>query len=225
MDTFRRKLIDGFLREQEPLLCGRVLDLGGKKFNRRGKWRPTPHASRTWEYLNLDPETRPDYLCSAELTFLEAATFDAVVVCELLEHVANPDFVLGEVRRLLRAGGRGIVTMPFLNQVHADPGDYQRWTAQKIVNVLEENGLEVTRVQPNGSVFAVVFDLFMASLSRAGSSPGRRRITHLLRLCLGATLPVWRYFDLLAEPIAPWITTGWSVLFRAPVGKSTLEDS
>jgi SAM-dependent methyltransferase len=42
----------------------------------------------------------------------EDATFDVVVAGELLEHVARPEFVVAEMRRLLRPGGRAVGSVP-----------------------------------------------------------------------------------------------------------------
>ncbi|VVB56553.1 Ubiquinone/menaquinone biosynthesis C-methyltransferase UbiE [uncultured archaeon] len=41
------------------------------------------------------------------------ASFDVVVLGEVLEHVARPPALLGEIRRVLKAGGRLLITVPY----------------------------------------------------------------------------------------------------------------
>jgi SAM-dependent methyltransferase len=71
-------------------------------------------------------ETDPAYVATArrrfpDLTILPAdaatlplpdAAADAVVLLDVLEHVAEPDVVLGEIRRVLRPGGVLIMSVP-----------------------------------------------------------------------------------------------------------------
>lgn len=43
---------------------------------------------------------------------LESASFDKIICSEVLEHVVDPHRVLGDIRRLLRPGGRAVITFP-----------------------------------------------------------------------------------------------------------------
>lgn len=54
---------------------------------------------------------------------------DAVIVQAVLEHVLNPALVVSEVRRVLRSGGLVYAETPFLQQVHAGPYDFTRYTS------------------------------------------------------------------------------------------------
>jgi SAM-dependent methyltransferase len=84
---------------------GRVLDVGGIKESRRGNFRPPLDQVDGWEYLNLDETTNPDYCCSADNIPLESNSIDTVLLCEVLEHVENPDKVISEIARILKPGG------------------------------------------------------------------------------------------------------------------------
>ena len=64
---------------------GRVLDVGGKKIDRRGTFIPPFDQVNSWEYLNSDEKTKPDYCCSAENIPLEDASVDTVIMTEVLE--------------------------------------------------------------------------------------------------------------------------------------------
>ena len=54
---------------------------------------------------------------------------DAVVIQAVLEHVLDPDQVVREIHRVLRPGGLIYAETPFLQQVHAGPYDFTRYTA------------------------------------------------------------------------------------------------
>jgi len=78
---------------------------------------------------------------------LANATFDAVLSTQVLEHAVDPALHLRECHRLLRPGGRLLVsthgTMPY----HPDPVDLWRWTSAGLREQLAGAGLEVVRFE------------------------------------------------------------------------------
>ena len=70
--------------------------------------------------------------------------FDLAILDQTLEHIADPERALREVRRVLRADGTAVVTTPFLVPVHegAGFGDYYRWTPQGLSVMMERTGFE-----------------------------------------------------------------------------------
>ena len=57
-------------------------------------------------------------------------SYDVVVIDNVLEHVPSPEMAIQELWRILRPRGACICTTPFLIKIHADPGDYWRFTEQ-----------------------------------------------------------------------------------------------
>lgn len=139
--TCRRYYVDTYMSSVN--FFGRVLDVGGKKDGKRGDFLPPYNKTKEWLYVNIDQNTSPDFLCSAEV----------------LEHIKEPKNVLNEIFRILKKEGTLVATIPFLYQIHADPYDYQRWTSEKILFELQEAGFTDINVQPMGGIYAVVFDL------------------------------------------------------------------
>ncbi len=68
------------------------------------------------------------FLADAHQIPLADASVDAVVVQAVLEHVLDPGRVVAEIHRVLRAGGLVYAETPFLQQVHAGPYDFVRFT-------------------------------------------------------------------------------------------------
>jgi SAM-dependent methyltransferase len=75
------------------------------------------------------------------------ATVDAVLSTQVLEHVADPALHLAECARVLRPGGRLLLSTHGLMVLHPDPVDYWRWTCDGLRRVVEQAGLRVVRFE------------------------------------------------------------------------------
>jgi len=190
---------------------GKVLDIGGKKENKWGRFRPPLNCMESWEYVNIDPAVKPDYLCLADAISVADETFDMVLMTEVLEHLERPVEALKEAYRVLKAG-QIVITMPFLYGVHADPQDFQRWTADKIRRELEDVGFAVDRLEPMGGLFAVVYDLLYLSLGVASKKRDAIKNRIARRLFLPIIRRIFFFLDARFAYKSRWITTGWFVV-------------
>lgn len=88
---------------------------------------------------------------SAELADLKlpAESLDAVSMFDVLEHVEQREAILEEVRRVLKPGGRFLLTLPALNmlwsQFDEDGGHFLRYSRSTIRQELSDHGFEVLR--------------------------------------------------------------------------------
>jgi SAM-dependent methyltransferase len=69
------------------------------------------------------------FVADAHRIPLANESVDAVVVQAVLEHVLDPEKVVSEIHRVLRHGGLVYAETPFLQQVHAGPYDFTRYTS------------------------------------------------------------------------------------------------
>jgi SAM-dependent methyltransferase len=69
------------------------------------------------------------FIADAHQIPLADASVDAVVVQAVLEHVLDPGRVVEEIHRVLRNDGIVYAETPFLQQVHAGPYDFNRYTS------------------------------------------------------------------------------------------------
>jgi SAM-dependent methyltransferase len=95
----------------------KLLDLGS------GRRRLAPNVVTT--DVAAWPEV--DVVADAHRLPFAEASFDAIVLQAVIEHVLDPIQLLEEARRALRPGGRIYVEAPFLYPEH-DEHDYRRWT-------------------------------------------------------------------------------------------------
>jgi SAM-dependent methyltransferase len=75
------------------------------------------------------------------------ASFDAVLSTQVLEHVSDPEVYLGECLRVLRPGGRLLLSTHGLMVYHPDPVDYWRWTCEGLRRAVEQTGFEIVRFE------------------------------------------------------------------------------
>ncbi len=163
-------------------LSGRVLDLGCGDGPLRG-----PLELMADGYVGFDRNPSADAARvrgdAAQLPF-RAASFDGIVIAEVLEHVRAPADVLSEAWRVARPGASLVVTAPFCYRIHDAPEDRWRFTEDGLTFLMRESGFAIERVAAVGGVGAVVVDLVARNLCtlpgelvlRAGRAIGSRAV-------------------------------------------------
>jgi SAM-dependent methyltransferase len=146
----------------------KVLDLGGNKINKRGRFDIGRYPLRV-TYANLVIAKRPDIQCDAACIPFRGDVFDAVICSELLEHVPEPSLVLQEVFRVIKPGGCLLVTVPFLYRIHGDPYDYNRYTDSYWLSLLKKIGFSNLLIEKQGSFFTVIVDFLKQYASQYAS--------------------------------------------------------
>ena len=90
----------------------------------------------------------PDVWGSAASLPFARETFDTVVSFQVLEHVADPQLVVSEISRVLKPGGRLLLTAPHIWGIHEEPEDYFRYTGFGLSQLSRAAGLHVRSVRP-----------------------------------------------------------------------------
>jgi len=88
--------------------------------------------------LDIDPGRGPDIVGDVAEYDFGKRRFDAVVMCEVLEHVREPARAIENVRRVLRPGGVLVLSTPFIFPVHDQPEDYYRFTQYGLAWLLKD---------------------------------------------------------------------------------------
>ncbi len=92
--------------------------------------------------------------------------FDAAVCFEVIEHVFNVDEVFTEIHRVLKPGGRLLLSIPFAWDEHEAPYDFARYTSYGIKFVLERNGFKVVEHVKTSTYVLAIFQMLIAYLSQ-----------------------------------------------------------
>ncbi len=196
--SIARDIMNRQLVALTPLMTGTALDIGGEPEQVMPDF---PRPPIDWKYLNLDARHAPDYIGSAEDVPAPDKTFDTVLMLEVLEHVENPEKALDEVFRILKPGGRLIMSMPFMYRHHRNPIDLVRWTHEKLfIEIEQKRGLRIEVFQPRGGWLAVVFnDLTLGLTSFVPGSFFGARLLSFIGRCLSYVItrsfPLWTKWD------------------------------
>lgn len=161
------RVLERLSRELGVQETGRVLDYGCAEAPYR-RFFPD-----TVEYLAADLPGNPH----ADVTIAPDGTLpigsggvDAVLSTQVLEHVADPAAYLDECARVLRPGGRLLLSTHGFMVYHPDPVDYWRWTCAGLRRAVEQAGLGVVRFEgvmgPGASGLQLVHDAVYFRLPR-----------------------------------------------------------
>jgi SAM-dependent methyltransferase len=161
---FARSGLRNAMTEFAPILSGRLLDVGcGTK--------PYQSLFAVDDYIGLDIDCDAsrkqgvaDYFYDGNAFPFADASFDAVLCNQVLEHVFNPDGFLEGIVRVLKPGGKLLLTVPFVWDEHSQPYDYARYSSFGLRALLEKQGLKVLQQKKMGADASILFQLANAYL-------------------------------------------------------------
>lgn len=158
---------------------GRVIDIGcGLQ-----PYRPMLGPGVT-EYVGVDREhelTKPTVVGSAESLPFPDESFDVALSTQVLEHVPEPERALREAVRVLKKGGRLILTVPGVWPTHEAPHDFWRFTRHGLMRLMDTHGIEYSELKALGSLWATVGQ--MANLELMYRGPLRELIPFVNLIC------------------------------------------
>lgn len=84
----------------------------------------------------------------------KAASFDAIMCIEVLEHVPYPVAAIKEFNRLLKPNGKLLITVPYASLVHMAPYHFQSgFSSYWFEKWLKEYNFSIDQISKNGNYF------------------------------------------------------------------------
>lgn len=161
------RVVSCYAEHLPRLARGRLADLGCGKVPLYGlyrdrvdtvlcaDWPASPHGA---SFVDVEADL------GQPLPFADAS-FDTIVLSDVLEHVPDPQRLWQEMARVLAPGGCLLLNVPFLYGLHELPHDYHRFTESALRHAAQAAGLQVELLQTVGGGAHVVADLLAKQLS------------------------------------------------------------
>lgn len=156
-----------------PALKGKLMDFGcGSK--------PYENLFSVTSYTGVDVQqtghnhrhSRVDVFYDGKKLPFENEYFDCVFSSEVFEHLFQPDLLLKEINRVMKSGGKILITVPFCWNEHEMPFDYARYTSEGVNHLLVTNGFEIIEARKTGNFIRVLFQMCVLYLYETGIKYG-----------------------------------------------------
>lgn len=135
---------------------GKILDVGGSQKSGYHELIKGTHAITTG---NIDKSYGIDVVFDAQDTWpFPDASFDGVVLMNILEHLYRYNRALDEAARVLKPGGIVVGVVPFMFNVHGSPNDHFRYTRSTLERLLADRSFSQIEVRELGTgAFSVIY--------------------------------------------------------------------
>ncbi len=111
---------------------------------------------------------------------VDDSSFDAVMCVEVLEHVPEPIKAIAEFSRILKPGGRLVLTAPVDSLAHFAPyyfyNGYSKYWHEKF---LDRYGFDIIELLPNGNYFQFIAQEAARTISAAKEYSSAGRLANL----------------------------------------------
>lgn len=87
------------------------------------------------------------------------ATFETIILSDVLEHIPEPALLWEEMSRILSPGGRILMNVPYFYPLHEIPYDYYRYSCYALRRFAENHGFEVLQLQATGGSPEILADI------------------------------------------------------------------
>jgi len=179
----RRELLRA-VRSLASHITGRVLDIGcGSKPYQELFTSSTEYVGMDFDSLEKRVRTKADVFYDGTHFPFPDGSFDAAISTEVLEHIFNPSQFLSETHRVLKPGGKLLLTCPFVWDEHEQPYDYARYSSFGLRNLLEQQGFTIIEQRKTGNAVLALIQLKICYINRV-IRVRNHRIKSLIHLVL-----------------------------------------
>jgi SAM-dependent methyltransferase len=143
--------LDMAIKRHAPSLQGRLLDVGAGSHDRYSRYFSATEYIR----MNLEPGPSTDLVGQVEDIPAPDASFTGIVCTQVLGDVFALPKAFSEFYRVLKPGGRLLITEAFFAASHDEPHDYWRFTEHSLRRLCEEAGFRILVIEQLGRYWSV----------------------------------------------------------------------
>lgn len=169
---FARRGLFEAVRALAGHVSGRMLDVGCGTMPYRNLFAATEYVGLELDTPEARARKRADCYYDGKTFPFEEESFDALVCNQVFEHVFNPEQFMAEMYRVLKPGGRLLLTVPFAWDEHEQPHDYARYASFGLAAILRKSGFEIIEQRKTMADVRAVFQLANAYLHKVTSTGG-----------------------------------------------------
>ncbi|MBD2666452.1 putative methyltransferase [Richelia sinica FACHB-800] len=119
-----RYYLNQFIQEIKNQIVGNILEIGGTPKD-KDFYEVNPGTS--YQVMNIEPGLGIDIVGDAhDVSIIQPASFDSIVIFNVLEHCYAPWQVVENIYTWLKPGGKCFAMVPNAVRLHATPVDYWR---------------------------------------------------------------------------------------------------
>lgn len=123
-----------------------VLDAGAGNAPYKELFQHAQYESADFQKVNNKTYASSTYVCDLQSIPVENCRFDFIIFNQVMEHLPEPQIVLAELYRVLKAGGKMIFTGPFFFEEHEQPYDFYRYTQFGLRHLFNSTGFVIERL-------------------------------------------------------------------------------
>jgi SAM-dependent methyltransferase len=137
-----------------------------------------------WHGLDVSEGEKVDFLITKDKVWpIRNESFDVVFCTQVIEHVEVPEFIVSQIKRVLKPGGLVILNAPFLYPFHGMPEDQSRFTTSQLMFLFKD--YEISECGILGGVGSSMATIYLNFINYKISG---NIILQLLKLVF---LPIW----------------------------------
>lgn len=144
----------------------KVLDIGSN----RG---PYQHLFPNRMSVDVAPGPNVDIVADAhDLSKIEDNSFEVILCTEVLEHLHTPEKAILEMERVLKPGGKIILTTRFIFPLHDTPHDYYRYTQYGLAHLFHNfHDVKIVEEESTIGTLAVLYERIGLQCNTLGFKP------------------------------------------------------
>ena len=190
-------LIERSIAALAPKVGGEMIDIGCGRQPYRSYFT---HLTRVVTCDHDASRGSVDFACPAHAIPVADASFDTVLCTEVLEHVPDPLAVWHEFYRILRPGGKVLLTTPMYWPEHETPYDFFRYPEHGLRHLAASSGFLVEELWPRGGVWALLGQVVIHVAGHYLPLPFMRSAWNRTMLAIDR------------RRVNPALTIGWTIL-------------